>query len=130
MSKKTFLAIACCLLILHHGTISTIVTRQSYTYTYHCYVLWTNTSSRKKVFISPHFKTCKHNMNSRVTKQTALRVDNHQQTYARTNTLCRLTHVVNQPIYTITTCWYVPITLGPCFWLFWFSGSKPGICMR
>ena len=33
--------------------------------------------------------------------------------------------VVNWPIYNGTTFWHGPIILGSCFWLFWFSGSKP-----
>ena len=33
--------------------------------------------------------------------------------------------VVNYPINNGTTFEHESISVGPCFWLFWFSGSKP-----
>ena len=34
------------------------------------------------------------------------------------------------PIYNGNSFWHGHIPIGPCFWLFWFIGSKPDICMR
>ena len=55
--------------------------------------------------------------------------------YTHVSLLCKWFELINVLLlllllYNGTIFWHEPIIIGPCFWLFWFRGSKPDICMR